>query len=39
VLATQTLALEALKVRRIEVNGQLGPGVYAKDVMTNLPLF
>jgi 3-isopropylmalate/(R)-2-methylmalate dehydratase large subunit len=36
VLATQTLALEALKVRRIEVNGQLQPGVYAKDVILHL---
>jgi 3-isopropylmalate/(R)-2-methylmalate dehydratase large subunit len=33
VLATQTLALSPLKVRRIEVNGTLGPGVYAKDVI------
>jgi 3-isopropylmalate/(R)-2-methylmalate dehydratase large subunit len=33
VLATQTLALGKLKVRRIEVNGKLGPGVYAKDVI------
>lgn len=32
VLATQTLAMEKLKVRRIEVNGKLAPGVYAKDV-------
>jgi len=32
VLATQTLAMDKLKVRRIEVNGQLRPGVYAKDV-------
>jgi 3-isopropylmalate/(R)-2-methylmalate dehydratase large subunit len=32
VLATQTLAMEKLKVRRVEVNGKLGPGVYAKDV-------
>jgi len=32
VLATQTLALGALKVRRVEVNGKLRPGVYAKDV-------
>jgi 3-isopropylmalate/(R)-2-methylmalate dehydratase large subunit len=32
VLATQTLAIEKLKVRRIEVNGKLRPGVYAKDV-------
>jgi len=33
VLATQTLAMEKLKVRRIEVNGTLRPGVYAKDVI------
>jgi 3-isopropylmalate/(R)-2-methylmalate dehydratase large subunit len=32
VLATQTLTMDKLKVRRIEVNGDLGPGVYAKDV-------
>ncbi len=32
VLATQTLAMGKLKVRRIEVNGTLKPGVYAKDV-------
>lgn len=32
VLATQTMAMEKLKVRRIEVNGQLRPGVYAKDL-------
>jgi 3-isopropylmalate/(R)-2-methylmalate dehydratase large subunit len=33
VLATQTLGMEKLKVRRIEVNGRLAPGVYAKDVV------
>ncbi|MDG2334218.1 MAG: 3-isopropylmalate dehydratase large subunit [Myxococcota bacterium] len=33
VLATQTLAMGGLKVRRIEVTGQLRPGVYAKDVI------
>jgi 3-isopropylmalate/(R)-2-methylmalate dehydratase large subunit len=33
VLATQSLALQKLKVRRIEVNGTLRPGVYAKDVV------
>jgi len=33
VLATQTLAMEKLKVRRIEVSGKLRPGVYAKDVI------
>lgn len=32
VLASQTLAMDKLKVRRIEVNGKLRPGVYAKDV-------
>jgi len=32
VLATQTLSMNKLKVRRIEVNGKLRPGVYAKDV-------
>ena len=36
VLATQSLALEELKVRRIEVNGQLSPGVYAKDVILHI---
>lgn len=33
VLATQTLAMSKLKVRRIEVNGKLRTGVYAKDVI------
>ncbi len=32
VLATQTLAMSRLKVRKIEVTGKLRPGVYAKDV-------
>jgi len=32
VLATQTLAMDRLKVRRIQIDGDLGPGVYAKDV-------
>lgn len=32
VLATQCLVMDKLKVRRIEVNGKLRPGVYAKDV-------
>ncbi len=36
VLATQTLALDKLKVRRINVNGQLSAGVYAKDVILNI---
>jgi 3-isopropylmalate/(R)-2-methylmalate dehydratase large subunit len=36
VLATQTLALEKLKVRKIEVNGSLATGVYAKDVILHI---
>ncbi len=36
VLASQTLALEKLKVRRVEVNGPLGPGVFAKDVILHV---
>ena len=36
VLASQTLALAKLKVRRIEVNGDLRPGVYAKDVILHV---
>ena len=36
VLATQTMALGELKVRRIEVNGKLRPGVYAKDVILHI---
>jgi len=36
VLASQTLALSKLKVRRIEVNGKLAPGVYAKDVILHI---
>jgi len=36
VLATQTMAIESLKVRRIEVNGTLRPGVYAKDVTLHI---
>ena len=36
VLATQTLAMSKPKVRRIEVNGHLGPGVYAKDVILHI---
>src|ERR671911_96018 len=36
VLATQTLAMDKLKVRRINVNGELGIGVYAKDVILNI---
>ncbi|MEM7773374.1 MAG: 3-isopropylmalate dehydratase large subunit [Cyanobacteria bacterium P01_A01_bin.37] len=36
VLASQTLALSKLKVRRIEVNGELPTGVYAKDVVLHV---
>ncbi len=36
VLATQTLAMDKLKVRRIEVTGKLRPGVYAKDVTLHI---
>jgi len=32
VLATQTLTMMRPKVRRVEVNGELAPGVFAKDV-------
>ena len=33
VLATQTLAMDKLKVRRINIDGALATGVYAKDVI------
>lgn len=36
VLATQTLDMARLKVRRIEVNGALPPGVYPKDVILHV---
>ncbi|MGE9293680.1 MAG: 3-isopropylmalate dehydratase large subunit [Puniceicoccales bacterium] len=36
VLATQTMALSPLKVRRINVDGKLAPGVYAKDVILHI---
>ena len=36
VLATQTMALGKLKVRRINVTGRLRPGVYAKDVILHI---
>ena len=36
VLATQTMALGRLKVRRINVTGALRPGVYAKDVILHI---
>jgi len=36
VLASQCLALDPLKVRRIEINGRLKPGVFAKDVILTI---
>ncbi len=36
VLATQTMALSPMKVRRINVDGKLRPGVYAKDVILHI---
>ncbi|HEY2573704.1 MAG TPA: 3-isopropylmalate dehydratase large subunit [Verrucomicrobiaceae bacterium] len=36
VLATQTMALGSMKVRRINVDGKLRPGVYAKDVILHI---
>ena len=36
VLATQTMFLNRAKVRRIVVNGDLAPGVYAKDVILHI---
>ncbi len=36
VLATQTMALHKPKVRRINVDGKLAPGVYAKDVILHI---
>ncbi|MEH1837814.1 MAG: 3-isopropylmalate dehydratase large subunit [Nostoc sp.] len=36
VLASQTLALSKLKVRKIAVYGTLNPGVYAKDVILHI---
>jgi 3-isopropylmalate/(R)-2-methylmalate dehydratase large subunit len=36
VLASQCLAIEPLKVRRITVRGRLGRGVYAKDVILDI---
>ena len=35
-LATQCLAMARLKVRRIDVTGELSPGVYAKDVTLDI---
>ncbi len=36
VLATQCLSMDPLKVRRIEINGTLGDGVFAKDVILHI---
>ncbi len=36
VLATQTLAMDRLKVRRINIHGALSEGVYAKDVILSV---
>ncbi|MBP7949082.1 MAG: 3-isopropylmalate dehydratase large subunit [Verrucomicrobiales bacterium] len=36
VLATQTMAMSKPKVRRINVDGRLRPGVYAKDVILHI---
>ncbi|WP_435099307.1 3-isopropylmalate dehydratase large subunit [Halarchaeum sp. P4] len=36
VLATQCIAMEKQKVRRIEVEGELGPGVEAKDIILEI---
>jgi 3-isopropylmalate/(R)-2-methylmalate dehydratase large subunit len=36
VLASQCLALDPLKVRRIELSGALAPGVYAKDIILEI---
>ncbi len=36
ILATQTMAMGKLKIRRIVVNGTLGKGVYPKDVILHI---
>ena len=36
VLASQCLAIDPLRVRRVNVTGALGPGVYAKDVILEI---
>ena len=35
-LATQTMAMAKLKVRKVKVSGELRPGVYAKDVSLHI---
>ena len=36
VLASQTLVMDRPKVRKIEVNGRLAPGVYSKDIILRI---
>ena len=36
VLASQTLAMSPLKVRRLDVHGRLAPGVFAKDIILTI---
>jgi 3-isopropylmalate/(R)-2-methylmalate dehydratase large subunit len=36
VMATQTLSMGRMQVRRIQVNGKLKPGVYAKDLILHI---
>ncbi len=36
ILATQTMAIKKPKIRRINVDGKLAPGVYAKDVILHI---
>ncbi len=36
VLASQCLALDPVKIRRVDVNGRLAPGVFAKDVILTI---
>ncbi len=36
VLASQCLAMDPMKLRRIDVTGRLAPGVYAKDVILSI---
>lgn len=36
VLATQTLSMNRMKVRKVQVDGALKPGVYAKDVILHI---
>ena len=35
-LASQCLAIDPLRVRRINVTGRLGTGVYAKDIILEI---